>query len=567
MALRAGRRTGAAAAACALVLALLAAAAASLAAAGPAEARGAKVQTASTPFRGGDRVKTVPIARKPWQKARSIMSLKPGQIGRLKRGYRIEGSGEAEITICAKANPRHPGPGTPCVGRTYGYNPHLKMKLVLGPKAGSTGGRRTVAISRTRSLTCSQRQPNRNRHCIISIPWGGIKVPARASKLPCAPANCHLNMVLSASRSSARSREVVVVGSSDDNKRIHQGRGKLSSILFRGKKKSKRSWRRSKPYRRKLRVSPDGSDSDRQVAYSLPLKGLRKGDQIVVDAEAVTRIGSLPYNITQRAAVIFTNKPGSVKANGKILETNPRISADNGYGCTQGPSAHSDPCRTRKLGIASVRKGTKKTWYLNLVVTQEASDMGIKADRWRPSDRVKVTSKGGIRAWLYRGSSVCPDCQAAGGTFTFSPDKSPNGKLYKRLVRSLSRYAIESGRVSCQKRSRGPHKVVCNWHAEGRYGGSPRYVCDAKAFLGRKGNWSVNPCKAAIGAHLWSRLEARDISPTFAGACKDNGKTMKCKWYAKGEWKSGPYYCKGYGTYRPSKRTWQIDRCKNLRDN
>jgi len=40
-----------------------------------------------------------------------------------------------EVTVCTKATGGHSG--TPCVGRTYAYDPYVKMKVVLGPSAGS----------------------------------------------------------------------------------------------------------------------------------------------------------------------------------------------------------------------------------------------------------------------------------------------------------------------------------------------------------------------------------------------------------------------------------------------
>lgn len=531
-----------------------------------AKGKAAPVRTASTDFRKGDRVKVVPVARKAWTNARSIMSLGPKQIGELAAGRRLEGSAEAELTICAKANAAHPGGGTPCVGRSYAYDPHLKMKLVIGSSAGATSRSTTIDIGPTRSITCSQHQPNRNRHCVIAIPWSGIKIPP-ASQLPCAPASCHLNLLVSANHSNARSGEVVVVGSSDDKKRIHQGRGKLSSILFTGDKRAVQSWKRSKPYKNKLKVGPDDSDGNPQVAYSLPVRGLKKGDQIIVDAESVTRIGSLPYNVTQRSSLIFARRPGSTKPAGKILGTNPRISADNGYGCTQGPSAHHDPCTVRKPGLLSVKKSSKKTWFINVVVSQEASDIAPKANKWRSRDRVRISKAGSIRAWKYRGSSVCATCST--GQFSFSPQNQPGSALYKRLVRSFEQFGITQGRYSCLNRAKGPHRQICSWQSEGRFGDSRRYECSSKAFLGRnKGNWQVKVCKDALGAQLWHLLQKRDISPTYTGGCKPASKQLfACKWFAKGERASGAYFCQGKGRYSTGSHSWNIDTCKNEREN
>ncbi|HET6831509.1 MAG TPA: hypothetical protein VFH44_09200 [Solirubrobacterales bacterium] len=530
----------------------------------PARAGADQVRTASNEFRKGDRVKTVPIGRNAWQEARSIMSLSPREVGALEPGRRLAVSGDAEVTVCTKASGGHGG--TPCVGRTYDYDPFLKMKIVAGPSPGSTGGSNTVDLTATKSLTCSQHQPNRNRHCVLGIPWKGINIPA-ADRLPCAPSNCYVNMVLSADRSNAQDGDVVVVGSSDDKKRIHQGRSQLSSILFTGSDRPVRTYRRGKPYKRKLQVGPDDSAGNPQVAYSLPLGGLRAGDQLVVEGRAVTGIGSLPYNITQRTSLIFTNKPGSVKPNGKIIETNPRLSADNGYGCTHGSSGHRNPCTIGKYGVISVKKSSRKPWFVNFVVSQEASDVSPKANRWRSSDRVSISGAGFLEARKYRGTSSCADCAVGGvGTFSFSPDRKPGSKLFKRLVSGLSRFGITQGRYSCEGRSKGPDKLICKWHSEGTFGQSRKYVCDSKAYLSRKNNWTIKVCKDALGAQLWHLLQQRGIDPTYAGACKQKRRhKFVCKWFAKGERASGPYFCRGYGRYSSKTHHWDIDACRNER--
>jgi len=543
---------------------------AALVAAGPAKAAPTaragtdQVRTASNEFRKGDRVKTVPIGRSAWQYTRSIMSLSPKDVGTMTPGRRLEVSADAEVTVCAKASGGHSG--TPCVGRTYGYDPYLKMKIVAGPSPGSTGGSNTLDLTATKSLTCSQHQPNRNRHCVLGIPWKGVTIPSQ-SRLPCAPSNCYVNLVLSADRSSARDGDVVVVGSSDDDKQIHQGRSQLSSILFTGSDRPERIYRRGTPFKKKLEVGPDDSASHPQVAYSLPLGGLRKGDQLVVEGKGVTGIGSLPYNVTQRASLIFTNKPGSVKPNGKIIETNPRLSADNGYGCTHGPSGHRNPCTIVKNGVISVKKSSKKPWYVNFIVSQEASDVAPKASKWRPSDRVKISGAGYLTARKYRGVSACGDCSIGGGSsFSFAPGKQPGGKVFKRLVNGLGGFGITQGRYSCARRSKGPHKLICKWHSDGTFGQSRRYVCDSKAYLGKKNNWTIKVCKDALGAQLWHLLQERRIDPTYAGACKQKSKfAFTCKWFAKGERASGAYFCRGYARYSAKTHHWDIDPCRNER--
>ncbi|MDL1862671.1 GHKL domain-containing protein, partial [Betaproteobacteria bacterium PRO7] len=96
----------------------------------------------------------------------------------------------------------------------------------------------------------------------------------------------------------------------------------------------------------------------------------------------------------------------------------------------------------------------------------------------------------------------------------------PGSRLFKRLVRALNGFGITEGRYACEGRGRGPSKLICKWHAEGTFGQSRHYVCDSKAYLSRKNNWSIKVCKDALGAQLWHLLQERSIEPTYAGACR-----------------------------------------------
>ena len=272
----------------------------------------------------------------------------------------------------------------------------------------------------------------------------------------------------------------------------------------------------ARPYKGKLKVGPDDSAGHPQVAYSLPLGGLRKGDQLVVEGKAVTGIGALPYNITQRTSLIFTNRPGSVKPNGKIIETNPRLSADNGYGCTHGPSAHRNPCTVGKYGVVSVKKSSKKPWYINFVVSQEASDVGPKASKWRSerprldlrrrlSDRPQVPRRLGLLRLFDRRRQL---------VHLRAPESSPAARSSSASSTASAASASTQGRYSCQRRSSGPSKLICKWHSDGSFGDSRRYVCDSKAFLSKKNNWNIKVCKDALGAQLWHLLQVQQgISP------------------------------------------------------
>jgi hypothetical protein len=257
-----------------------------------ADSAAGSVRTTSTEYGKAERVKLLPITKRPWQETRSVMSLGSERVGELLAGDRIEAAGDFEVTICLKPDPRHPGGGQPCVGDMYAYNPTIRAQLVLAPSASATSPSQTKAISKTKTLTCRQDHPVRNHHCVVSIPWSGMKVDDPAN-LPCPSGACSANMLVTAFNPAAGSNEKVVVGSSDDNKRIHQGLAQLSTVRYRGKGRPSKVWRGGRT-RKKMPVVADGSKPKRTVIYSAKVSRLKAGDQLVVDARAQAAINRLP---------------------------------------------------------------------------------------------------------------------------------------------------------------------------------------------------------------------------------------------------------------------------------
>jgi hypothetical protein len=523
----------------------------------------ASVRSTATKHGKGERIKTVPIAKRAWGKPRSVMSLSRKQIGKLRRGDKIKAMGEVELTICLKPDPRHPGGGQPCVGDMYGYNPTMKARLVLAPSARAAGPGSTKRISRTVSLTCHQNHPNRNHHCVVAVPWGGMKITDPGS-LPCKPARCRVNMIVSVHHPNAGAGDRVVVGSSDDNKRIHQGKGKLSAVRYRpGDTKPKKRWRGGRATKR-VPVVSKSAKIKRKVIYSAKVGKVRAGDQLVVDARVRTAIGHLPYNVFQRTEVVLAKSRKSTRAFGKATETTARISASNGLNCTQGKSGHSNVCTLRKGGVVGIKKGRKRPLFVNVVVGQHAIGTATQYRKWRPGQRSKVPKRGGyVRVERYRGG--CGGC--ATGLVRFSKSKRPSQRKPAKLVQQLSRFGIHRGKLSCFTR-RHPRQYVCSWKSSGRIGSSPRYRCHSKAWWRNKaGRFKLKVCKDQLGAQLWNRLVHAKIpvAPSYTGACKEKkGRKFKCKWFGEGvRGELAGRYCKGYGRYDARKHTWRIDPCRD----
>ena len=75
-------------------------------------------------------------------------------------------------------------------------------------------------------MRCSQEQPNRNHHCVMTV--DGTR-QLKAGSLPCA--RCWVNLVVDAYHPSARRGNVIVVGSDDDGG-IEQDKGMINSVVF-----------------------------------------------------------------------------------------------------------------------------------------------------------------------------------------------------------------------------------------------------------------------------------------------------------------------------------------------
>lgn len=518
---------------------------------------GAAVRTTATEHGKAERMKTLPISQGAWQQTRSVMNLGPGRIGDLRSGDRLRVGGDFEITTCLKPNPNHPGNGQPCVGNMYGFSPKIRAKIVLAPGPDVTAASRTKTISRTIALKCNQKPPNRNHHCVVSVPWSTVSIGAEGS-LPCQPNACHVNMLATAYDSSAGSGHKVVLGSSDDNKRITQKKAKLNAVRYRpGTTRANKRWRGGRATK-KVPVGPEDSKIKRKVIYSAKVQRLRAGDQLVVDAKALTKIGRLPYNVFQRTEVVFAKKRNSTKPAGKVLDTTARVSASNGLNCTQGKSAHSNVCSLRKTGILSVKKNVRGPFFVNLVVGQHA--IGIRSGKWRSGDKSKVIRRGFVKVEKLKGKSVCNTCST--GWTRFAPN-IPTGGDPGKLVEQLRPFGITQGSYNCINRT-SPKQLNCKWRSAGRFGAAPAYACDRKAILypGRD-RFVLKVCKEAMVADLWNRLLQRSpsIKPRFVGGCKEwNGNDYRCSWQGDGQ--GGTIkgrYCTGKGIYRLPEHRWTVN--------
>lgn len=302
---------------------------------------------------------TVPIAERAGQKTKSVLSVK---LPDLERGERVRFNGEVTITLtCVDQISR-------CIGRSYGYDPHLRARIVLADEARQAG-RGTEPVSKPVSLTCQQTRPNRNHHCPLTIDGGSFTVN-ELRDLPCKPTSCRLNMAFDAWDGRARSNEFVVVGADQPDGSVEGGKARLSAVVSKGAVEvSKRSTRREIN-----RVVPASFEGGKTVVYSQRLDNLKAGDVLLVRADQYTAITGLPYFVSNQ--IVVSTRRNASKPSGltrRVISRSGLASETTGFNCTLGPSAFRSPCRSIKAGMATVesvpknKRGKPKPLFVNLV--------------------------------------------------------------------------------------------------------------------------------------------------------------------------------------------------------
>ena len=346
---------------------------------------------------GAEKIKAVPIARNSGGKTRVAMSLGPGEIGSVGRNDAVWAGAEVEVSVtCLERIPQ-------CVGSSYHYSPHVKAKLVLAPSADARG-QTTVPISRAVRIRCSQELPHRNHHCVLTVQ--GTRQLKAGDNLPCS--RCYVNLVLDAYHQSAHKGDMIVVGSDDDGG-VEQDKGMINAGVFEPgppPKLPRIASERSATGR--VGVSGVGGNGPKKVIYSRRLADLKAGEQLIVTAKAVQKIGHLPYNVLMQSQLVLSEKPGSVSHQGipnKIASMKGAITAQNGFNCTQGKSGFRNPCAIRKVGIVKIfndarteperGQGPSVPLYVNLVV-QNREILAGRSSKHRSGDYVKVARKAGF---------------------------------------------------------------------------------------------------------------------------------------------------------------------------
>jgi hypothetical protein len=340
-----------------------------------------------------EQVRTIPIAHHPGQKPKVVMTLSPRKVPTFDRGDRLRVSAEVQVTTtCVDSSGR-------CIGRPYRFTPTIDAKLMLASGRRRTGGKGAVRLGRKRSVSCKQRRPNRNHHCVLVL-TGGRRID-HPKGLPCRPKRCRINLVMDAHDGDARNGSVVLVGTDRPDGSIMQDFGRLNALILPDRLRPKPV--RALTRKRRSRSVPMGAERSggKRVIYSVKVPRLNKGDILTVSARQTTAIGHLPYSAYVNSEVILAGTPGAThpsllaKRSGRLRG---RITEANGFNCTQGASAFRTPCRTRKAGLIVMRhdavnhRNRPKPLYVNLV-----SRTFPKLARAAPGDEARIKPSGFLK--------------------------------------------------------------------------------------------------------------------------------------------------------------------------
>lgn len=313
-------------------------------------------------------LETIPIRRRAGTGA-VAMSLRTGSLEGVEH---LSASAELEVSVSCRVR----GPG--CIGRPYPYSPLVTAQLVLSSQPRATLP--SKALGPPKALRCSQQLPDRNHHCVLVL--SGVEAKLEAlGKLPCDPPECFVNLVVTAAHPRASERQVLIIGSDDDTGAVNGDKGRIN--LTRSTAEGSASATRlaaAGPLRSQLAVVDRGHQPNDQVVFSVKLTDLVAGEQLVVDGAYAAEIGRLPYSVFFGSELVLSERRGGVTRIGlplRVAQLKGQVAEGNGFNCTQGPSAFSNPCRVRKVGVVRITKDLRQPLYLNLVAglaTQSGGD-------------------------------------------------------------------------------------------------------------------------------------------------------------------------------------------------
>jgi hypothetical protein len=312
-------------------------------------------------------IRRVPIRRRIGRGARVAMRVGPSALDPIEAGDRLRVSGEVQIsTTCIV-------PGRRCVGRSYSFSPIVRAQVVIARSHRARAPH--LALSSPRAVLCKQHRPNRNHHCTLTIPNLATDIPD-PSVLPCPPARCYVNLLLSAHNPKARRGDYVVLGGDKPDGSLEQDKGRLTVIqAHAGRGRPTKSTNAGLLHRHLPLTISDAEK--RRVVYSAPIVAPQRGEVVAFNATFIAAINTNPFNTFITSRVILATTPFKTHPHQRAktaIRFRGQATESNGFDCTLGPSGYANPCVTRKTGafrfrrdVVQRRTGQPVTLYLNVL--------------------------------------------------------------------------------------------------------------------------------------------------------------------------------------------------------
>jgi hypothetical protein len=337
-------------------------------------------------------VEKLAISREAGARREVAMSIRPGggsfsAMPDLEPGDRLLISAEIELTTdCEEQTPDN------CIGKAYTYPPTVSAELLLasGREVTEEPSGRAIRLERK-----SERCTHPEHHKVLVFPEVGYRVPDKGFPWPLEE-TC-INLVLDAHSPRAQDGQFLLVGQNNPADEEHrrpwvgQSMGRLNLVRVRGELEELRREETRRPVVGRIPIDPDA----KTVVYSLALKEVEEGEQLLVEAELTTDSRHLDYPARISTRVYLVDEPGRLEPGGRAKEAasfGGVIGEHNGFNSLPGSGLRT----TRRAGVLRITKPSDKPLYVNLVAT--GGDPLRKAKR---EDALNVGGSGFVQAFRY----------------------------------------------------------------------------------------------------------------------------------------------------------------------
>lgn len=318
-------------------------------------------------------------------KRRVVLRLSPQELPDLEVGDRLIAAAEVQVTTRCDVGQSAPG---------CDYNPKVRGQLILTGNADDVdaGGAESVALSSVQTQTCTKNE----HHCMFVFrPHDATRTIG--AELPCvATGTCRVNLVMWAWRGKARpdGKDKVLVGGNDgnylENGKVDGDKARLMVVRERGIEAADRHERETTGQGSKNVPTTTAP----VLVYSHRLKqgGLRAGEQFLVEAKIVARVGgrarfSTKMFVTKNADAVDGGAPDAIVPK--------QIGEHNGVNCLPGKD-----CVTRKVAVFRVKEDLAGPVYVNVVVKSAvpgggSTNVSVRRDAgWVRSTRWEADHEG-----------------------------------------------------------------------------------------------------------------------------------------------------------------------------